>query len=109
MLPRQSRGSPDGTSKFSVHFEWLAAGVAAASLAFPAGALAGTIIVPDGESIQQAVEAANPGDTIIVKSGIYNGTSGDSAGNRAYKMRSCSRASYAGQALVNRTFTATSE
>lgn len=35
------------------------------------------IIVHAGESIQDAVDAASPGDTILVLPGIYTGTPGD--------------------------------
>ena len=57
-----------------VRWAWLAG--AAVGLALPGTALARTIIVRSGESIQAAVDAARPGDTIKVKNGVYTGTSG---------------------------------
>lgn len=36
------------------------------------------VIVRDGESIQAAVDAAQPGDTIMVMAGTYTGTTGES-------------------------------
>lgn len=36
-----------------------------------------TIVVHDGDSIQAAVDAAQPGDTILVLPGVYTGTPGD--------------------------------
>ncbi len=57
------------TRRFWAHGGWRAAVVVAIGLALPGGALAGTFIVRDGDSIQDAVDAANPGDRIIVKTG----------------------------------------
>ena len=60
----------------------LAATVAALLLANPGSSFAATIIVRDGESIQAAVDAAQPGDTIIVKAGTYTGTATIVVGRR---------------------------
>ena len=58
------------TKRFRAQFlaQWgcLSAGVVAIGLAFPGGVLAGVIIVRDGDSIQAAVDAASPGDTITI-------------------------------------------
>jgi len=43
----------------------------------PSGALARTLVVHPGESIQDAVHAAEPGDTVKVLPGVYTGTPGD--------------------------------
>ena len=48
-----------------------------ASALTPGIALARTIVVGPGESIQDAVDGATPGDTIVVKEGVYTGTPGD--------------------------------
>ena len=49
------------------------AGVVIAGLTFgsPASAKAATHVVHPGESIQAAVDAASPGDTVVVKAGTY--------------------------------------
>lgn len=47
----------------------------ALSLALPASAA--TLIVREGESIQGAVDAAQPGDTILVRPGVYTGDPGE--------------------------------
>ena len=41
--------------------------------------IARTLIVNSGESIQDAVDAASPGDRILVQPGLYTGTPGDDA------------------------------
>jgi parallel beta-helix repeat protein len=41
------------------------------------GAFARTLVVRPGESIQGAVDEAEPGDTVSVLSGVYTGTPGD--------------------------------
>lgn len=56
---------------------WLLATLAGVSLAFPGAALARKIIVSDGDSIQAAVDAADPGDTILVRAGTYTGNAGN--------------------------------
>jgi parallel beta-helix repeat protein len=43
------------------------------------GQCSNVIVVDDGESIQAAVDAAMPGDTIVVRAGLYTGTPGDDA------------------------------
>lgn len=48
-----------------------------ASTLAPGIASARTIVVRSGDSIQDAVDAAQPGDTIVVKDGVYTGTPGD--------------------------------
>ena len=45
-------------------------------LADPGAAPAATHVVNPGESIQAAVDAARPGDTILVKAGVYAPTPG---------------------------------
>lgn len=45
--------------------------MASASAQAPAGGHGGTIIVSPGQSIQAAVNRASPGDTVLVKPGIY--------------------------------------
>ncbi|MYY04383.1 MULTISPECIES: right-handed parallel beta-helix repeat-containing protein [unclassified Streptomyces] len=47
-----------------------AAGLGAAAPAVPAAAAAGHVVAP-GQSIQAAVDAARPGDTIVVRPGTY--------------------------------------
>jgi parallel beta-helix repeat protein len=49
----------------------------AAMVALPADALARVHLVRNGDSIQDAVDAARPGDTIVVLPGVYTGTPGD--------------------------------
>ena len=62
-----------------MQISWLAAitNTFGMALTFPGTVFAKTIIVRDGESIQDAVDAANPGDTIIVKPGIYTAPAGE--------------------------------
>ena len=55
----------------------LVATVICAALTLPGTGFGKTIIVRDGESIQDAVDAASPGDTIIVKPGIYTAPAGE--------------------------------
>ncbi len=55
----------------------LVATVICAALTLPGTGFGKTIIVRDGESIQDAVDAASPGDTIIVKPGIYTAPTGE--------------------------------
>ena len=43
----------------------------------PSGAAARTLVVHSGESIQDAVDQAEPGDTVKVLPGVYTGTPGD--------------------------------
>jgi hypothetical protein len=45
--------------------------LAAVAMALPAAAGAGTIRVTEGDSIQAAIDAADPGDTIKIKPGTY--------------------------------------
>lgn len=47
-----------------------------ACVTLPQGARAAVLIVNDGESIQAAVDAAQPGDVIEVKDGTYTGMAG---------------------------------
>lgn len=61
----------------------LALGVAA--LCAPVAALAATHVVNPGESIQAAVDAAKPGDKVIVMPGDYIETHGNSAAVRVTK------------------------
>jgi parallel beta-helix repeat protein len=42
-----------------------------------AGRCSGVIVVKDGESIQAAVDMAQPGDTIVVRRGTYSGPGGE--------------------------------
>ena len=46
------------------------------SFAIAGSAVAGTLVVRNGESIQAAVDAAKPGDTIFVRRGVYTGMPG---------------------------------
>jgi nitrous oxidase accessory protein NosD len=50
----------------------LLSGLVVASLAFAAPAIAKTIDVFPGQSIQSAVNAASPGDTVFVHAGVYH-------------------------------------
>jgi parallel beta-helix repeat protein len=43
----------------------------------PSGAVARTLVVHPGDSIQDAVDQAEPGDTVKVLPGVYTGTPGD--------------------------------
>jgi pectin methylesterase-like acyl-CoA thioesterase len=49
-----------------------AALASASSAVSPQGISSGTIVVGPGESIQAAVNKANPGDTVLVKPGVYH-------------------------------------
>jgi predicted RecA/RadA family phage recombinase len=49
-----------------------AALASASSAVSPHGISSGTIVVGPGESIQAAVNKANPGDTVLVKPGVYH-------------------------------------
>jgi hypothetical protein len=53
------------------HIAFVAAALAASSLAWPASAQSATHVVAPGESIQAAVDAAAPGDRVVVKAGEY--------------------------------------
>lgn len=59
--------------------------LAAATLGVPAAALAAKRVVNPGESIQAAVDAASPGDTILVMPGDYTETHGGDAAVRVTK------------------------
>jgi parallel beta-helix repeat protein len=56
---------------------WLGAALVALALTLaPSPAVGKAIVVEDGESIQAAVDAASPGDTILVKKGTYSAPAG---------------------------------
>lgn len=55
-------------------------GMGVAALCMPTAATAGRILVSPGESIQAAVDAALPGDKIVVKAGDYTETHGGTTG-----------------------------
>ena len=50
---------------------FVAVAIAALTVGLPASARSATHVVHPGQSIQAAVDAASPGDTVVVKTGEY--------------------------------------